>query len=75
MKNSIIAGIASVILGAALLGYGYFNYTTTEEVLKIGPITAQAERTHTVWFPPFLGWLLVGGGICAIAFGAFGRKG
>ena len=40
MKNSIIAGIASVILGAALLGYGYFNYTTTEEVLKIGPITA-----------------------------------
>ena len=75
MKNSIIAGIALVIIGAALLAYGQFNYTTTEEVLKIGPITAQAERTHTVWFPPILGWLLVGGGICVIAFGAFGRKG
>ena len=75
MKNSIIAGIALVILGAALLAYGHFNYTTTEEVLKIGPITAKAEREHTVSFPPILGWLLVGGGICAIAFGAFGRKG
>jgi len=71
MKNSMIAGIAMIVLGAAVLGYGYFNYTTTEEVLKIGPITAKAEKTHTVTFPPILGWLLVGGGICAIAFGAF----
>ena len=74
MKNSLIAGIALVILGAALLAYGHFNYTTTEQVLKIGPITAQAERTHTVWFPPILGWLLVGGGIGAIAFGAFRKR-
>ena len=70
MKNSILAGIVLVVLGAALLGYGYFNYTTTEEVLKIGPITAQAERTHTVTFPPILGWLLVVAGAGVLIFGS-----
>jgi len=63
-----------VVLGAALLGYGYFNYTTTEQVLKIGPIVATAEKEHTVSFPPILGWLLVGGGICVLIFGAGSRK-
>jgi hypothetical protein len=74
MKNTFIAGIVMVVLGAALLGYGYFNYTTTEQVLKIGPIVATAEKEHTVSFPPILGWLLVGGGICVLIFGAGSRK-
>ena len=74
MKNTVLAGIVMVVLGAALLGYGYFNYTTTEEVLKIGPITATAEKQHTVTFPPILGWLLVGGGICVLVFGAISKK-
>jgi hypothetical protein len=74
MKNTFLAGIVMVVLGAALLGYGYFNYTTTEEVLKIGPITATAEKQHTVTFPPILGWLLVGGGICVLIFGAVSKK-
>ena len=44
--------------------------------LAIAVVDAQvvAEREHTVSFPPILGWLLVGGGICAIAFGAFSKK-
>jgi hypothetical protein len=74
MKSTFLAGIVMVVLGAALLGYGYFNYTTTEEVLKIGPITATAEKQHTVTFPPILGWLLVGGGICVLIFGAVSKK-
>jgi hypothetical protein len=74
MKNTLLAGIVMVVVGAALLGYGYFNYTTTEEVLKIGPITATAEKQHTVTFPPILGWLLVGGGICVLIFGAVSKK-
>ena len=70
MKPISIVGIAMLIIGAALLGYTHFSYTTTEEVLKIGPLTATAEKTHTVPLPPIIGWLLVAGGIGAIAFGA-----
>ena len=73
MKPILIAGIAMLVIGAAILGYNHFSYTTTEEVLKIGPLTATAEKTHTVSLPPIIGWLLVAGGFGAIAFGALKR--
>ena len=74
MKNILVIGIVLIVIGAALLGYDHYNYTTTEDVLKIGPLTATAERTHTVTFPPILGWLLIGGGVCAVGFAVISRK-
>lgn len=73
MKTNLILGIALIIIGAAVLGYDHFSYTTTEEVLKIGPITATAEKSHTVYLPAILGWLLVAGGVGVLVFGS--RKG
>lgn len=74
MKTIYILGIALIVIGAAVLGYDHYSYTTTEKILEIGPITATAEKTHTVSLPPILGWLLIGGGACALAFGAWSRK-
>ena len=68
MKNFLVLGIALIVIGIGVLGYHY-TYTTQETVLQIGPITATAEKTHTVSFPPILGWLLVGGGVCVLVFG------
>jgi hypothetical protein len=74
MKSMLILGIALIVIGGAVLGYDHYSYTTTENVLQIGPITATAERTHTVAMPPLIGWLLIAGGACVIAFGAFSNK-
>ena len=74
MKAIYILGVALIIMGAAVLGYDHYSYTTTEKILAIGPITASAEKTHTIALPPILGWLLVGGGACALVFGAWSRK-
>ena len=74
MKTILVLGIVLVALGAAVLGYDHYSYTTTESVLQIGPITATAERTHTVALPAILGWLLIAGGVCALAFGALKKK-
>ena len=73
-KTLNIVAIVMLVAGAAMLGYNRFTYTSTEEVLKIGPITANAERTHTVTFPPMLGWLLLGGGAAVLVFAALSRK-
>ena len=70
MKPTLIAGIALIVLGAAVLGYDHYSYTTTEQVLKIGPLTATAEKPHTISFPPILGWLLVIGGAGVLIFGS-----
>ena len=74
MKTILMLGVALVIMGAAVLGYDHYSYTTKENFLQIGPITATAERTHTVALPPILGWLLLGGGVCVLAFGALSKK-
>ena len=74
MKATLILGIALMVIGAAVLGYDHYSYTTTEQVLHIGPLSATAERTHTVFLPPIIGWLLIGGGVCALIFGAWSGK-
>ena len=74
MKVTLLLGVALIVIGAAVLGYDHYSYTTTEKVLQVGPITATAEKTHTVSLPPILGWLLIGGGACALIYGAWSRK-
>jgi len=74
MKASLIVGVALIVMGAAVLGYNHYSYTTTEKILQIGPLTATAEQTHTVSLPPILGWLLVGGGVCVMIFGLWSKK-
>lgn len=74
MKNLLIAGIALIVIGAAVLGYDHYSYTTRETVLQVGPITATADRTHTVSIPPIIGWLLLGGGAGLLAFAVLSKK-
>jgi len=74
MKTILILGGGRVIKKTTVLGYDHYTYTTTESVLQIGPITATAERTHTVALPAILGWLLIAGGACALAFAALSKK-
>ena len=74
MKNILLAGIALILIGAAVLGYDHYSYTTRETVLQVGPITATADRTHTISFPPILGWLMVGGGVFALGYALLSKK-
>jgi len=74
MKNFFIAGVLLVIAGAAVLGFNEFSYTTTEEVLKLGPITASAQATHTVTLPAILGWLLLVGGAGILVFAVSSKR-
>lgn len=62
-----------IVLGGISLGYNY-TYTTKETVLQVGPLKAVAEESHTVAVPAILGWVLVVGGICVVAFGALSKK-
>ena len=74
MKNTLIVGVLLIVIGAAFLGYDHYSYTTRETVLQIGPLKATADREHTVSFPPIIGWVLIAGGACVLAFGALSNK-
>ena len=75
MKNTLILGIALIVMGAAMLAYQQFSYRTRETALEIGPIKATAEKTHTVPLPPILGWALIGGGAVVLVFSARSKTG
>jgi len=36
MKAIVILGVALIVMGAAVLGYDHYSYTTTENILQIG---------------------------------------
>ncbi|QEM11154.1 hypothetical protein [Mucilaginibacter rubeus] len=60
-------GILLIIVGVAMLIWTGFTYTKKEKIIDAGPIQVSADREKTVNWPPYLGGVLVIGGIVIIA--------
>ncbi|HEK21230.1 MULTISPECIES: hypothetical protein [unclassified Mucilaginibacter] len=60
-------GIVLIILGAAMLIWTGFTYTKKEKIIDAGPIQVSADREKTVNWPPYLGGILLVGGIVIVA--------
>ena len=61
-------GIVLIAIGIVMMVYTGFNYVTKEKVVDIGPIQINAEKNHTVQWPPIVGVVLIIGGIVVIVF-------
>lgn len=64
MKGLMILGVILILGGLAGLVLGHISYTTQEKVVDLGPITATADREHTVKIPDVAA-------VAALAAGAF----
>jgi uncharacterized membrane protein len=64
--NKLI-GIILIVVGAVMLIWTGFTYTKKEKIIDAGPIQVSADREKTVNWPPYLGGLLVIGGIVVVA--------
>jgi hypothetical protein len=60
-------GIILILLGAAMLIWTGVTYTKKEKIIDAGPIEVRADRKQSVNWPPYLGGLLVIGGIVVLA--------
>ena len=60
-------GIIIVALGILMIVYTGFNYVTTKKVVDIGTIQINKETTHPVQWSPYVGIVLLVGGIILIA--------
>ena len=59
-------GIVLVIIGAVMLIWTGFTYTKKEKVVDVGPIEISADKQESVNWPPYLGGVLLVGGIVII---------
>jgi uncharacterized membrane protein YidH (DUF202 family) len=64
MKPLVIVGLLLIVGGLAGLVLGHVSWTTQEKVIDLGPITATADREHTVQIPDIAA-------VAALAVGAF----
>lgn len=65
--NSKLIGIILIVIGAIMIIWTGFTYTKKEKVLDAGPVQISADKEHTVNWPPYLGGILIIGGIVVIA--------
>lgn len=61
--NTKNLGIVVIIVGILMMIYTGFNYVTTEKVIEIGPININKEKNHSVQWTPFIGLLVIIGGL------------
>ena len=65
-----LVGIALIVLGIVAFAYQGITYTSREKIVDIGPIQATADTQKTIPLPPFLGGLVLAGGIVLVLVGA-----
>lgn len=62
-----LIGIILIAVGALVLAYKGFTYTTHKKVLDLGPLEVSKEEKHTVPYSPILGGIAIVGGIVIVA--------
>ncbi|MDB5116674.1 MAG: hypothetical protein JWQ79_2166 [Mucilaginibacter sp.] len=63
--NKLI-GVVLIVLGAMMIIWTGFTYTKKEKIIDAGPIQISADRQKTVNWPPYLGGILLIGGIVIV---------
>lgn len=59
-------GIALIIIGAAMLIWTGFTYTKKEKIIDAGPIQLSVDKKERIGWPPYLGAILLVGGIVMV---------
>ena len=60
-------GIVLIIVGVVMLIWTGFTYTKKEKIIDAGPLQISADRQKTVNWPPYLGVIVVIGGVVIVA--------
>ncbi len=59
-------GIILIIVGAVMLIWTGFTYTKKEKIVDAGPLEISADKQESVNWPPYLGGVLLIGGIVIV---------
>lgn len=59
-------GIILIVLGAAMLIWTGVTYTKKEKVIDAGPLQVSVDKKKTIGWPPYLGAILLIGGIVIV---------
>ena len=67
MKPVTIIGVILIVIGVVALAYQGITYTTSEQVVELGPLKVETEREKTIPLPPVVGIAALVGGVVLVA--------
>ena len=59
-------GIILIIAGAIMLIWSGISFTKKEKVVDVGPLQVSVDKKQRLTWPPYLGGLLIVGGIVLV---------
>jgi len=59
-------GIILVIIGVIMFIWTGFRYTKKETIVGAGPVEINADKEQEINWPPYIGAILIGGGVIAL---------
>jgi hypothetical protein len=59
-------GILLIVIGAVMLIWTGVTYTKKKKIIDAGPIQVSVDQKETIGWPPYLGTILLIGGIVII---------
>ena len=68
-KPLTFLGLALILAGALSLAYQGISYTRHEKVLDMGPLKATVDTRENIPLPPWLGGLMLAGGVVLLVMG------
>ena len=63
MKPTLVLAIVLIAIGVVAFAYQGISYTTRENIVNLGPLQVNAEKTRTLPLPPIVGAVAILGGI------------
>lgn len=69
MNSTRLVAIILIAIGIVAFAYQGITYRTNDNVLNLGPLHVNAERTHTLPLPPVLGAVALIGGVALLFAG------
>ncbi|MGZ3763582.1 MAG: hypothetical protein ACXVB0_14440 [Mucilaginibacter sp.] len=59
-------GILLIIIGAVMLIWTGFTYTKKKKIVDMGPLQVSVDQKETIGWPPYVGAILLVGGIVLV---------
>ena len=69
-----IIGILAIVIGITMMAYTGFSFVTREEVVALGPLHVNQDKSHHYQWSPIVGAVLLAGGIITLIAGVRTRK-
>jgi uncharacterized membrane protein len=66
MRVTTILAIILIAIGIMAFAYQGITYTTRENIVNLGPLQVNAEKTRTLPLPPIVGAVAIMGGVALL---------